>query len=439
MTPRLSGRRRSRPSSGSTTRAEWVTKRPGAGPIEVVVTDAKLRQALVVVRSLGMRGHQVGAVECLSTRGVPTFSSRWCAATARVEDREGDPATMVRQIIDLASASSKEVVVIPSHDGTIAALDQHRDQVEPHCRLALARSGPLRAANDKRLTLDAARRLGIRVPEEVTVGSADEIDAAVAAMPMPAVLKPAQSWVATGTARRRLGVSLVNSPAEARARLRELIDAGAFVLAQRWVPGERLAVSFVHADGRFHGEFAQVAQRMLPIVGGNSVMRQSVALPEDARSDARRLVTELELEGYAEVEFRRDTEGVPVLMEVNPRLSASIECAVRSGIDYPGLVRDWATDRLPDQTSASYRVGVRVRWLSADIKWLIDNARHQGAPGSVSNRSAVSSFLREFGRRTSYDYFDSRDLRPALTALGADIAWLAGLPRSGSDSRGAAR
>lgn len=437
MIPRLSDRRRSRAASGFKTPAQWNTK--GAGPVEVVVTDAKLRQSLVAVRSLGRRGYRVGAVECLSARGVPTFSSRWCAATARVEDREVDPDTMIRQIVDLASSSSRDVVVIPSHDGTIAALDQHRQQVEPHCRLALARSGPLRAANDKRLTLGAARRLGIRVPEELTVESLDEIDAAVASMPMPAVLKPAQSWITTGTARRRLGVSLVSSPTEARARLRELVGTGAFVLVQEWVPGERLAVSFLHADGRFHGEFAQVAQRMLPIVGGSSVMRESVALPEDARSDARRLVTELELEGYAEVEFRRDVDGVPVLMEVNPRLSASIECAMRAGIDFPGLVRDWATGQLPDQTGQSYRVGVRVRWLSADIKWLIDNARHQGAAGSVSNRRAVSSFFKEFGRPTSYDYFDARDLRPALTAIGADIAWLAGLMRRGSDSRSSAR
>jgi predicted ATP-grasp superfamily ATP-dependent carboligase len=186
-----------------------------------------------------------------------------------------------------------------------------------------------------------------------------------------------------------------------------------------------LAVSFLHARGSFYGEFAQVAHRMLPILGGESVLRESVPLPEDATTDARRLVSELELDGYAEVEFRRDADGTPVLMEINPRLSASIECAVRSGIDFPGLVRAWATQELPDPGRSSYRTGVRVRWLAADVKWLLDNARQQGAPDTVASRDAVSSFFKDFRKQTSYDYFNAHDLRPALVALASDMAWLA--------------
>jgi predicted ATP-grasp superfamily ATP-dependent carboligase len=164
---------------------------------------------------------------------------------------------------------------------------------------------------------------------------------------------------------------------------------------------------------------------MLPILGGASVLRESVPLPEDATTDARRLVSELDLDGYAEVEFRRDADGTPVLMEINPRLSASIECPVRAGIDFPNLVRGWAADDLPGPGKSSYRTGVRVRWLAADVKWLIDNARQQGAPDTVSARDALSSFLHDFRKPTSYDYFDGRDRRPALAAVGSDMAWLA--------------
>jgi predicted ATP-grasp superfamily ATP-dependent carboligase len=203
-----------------------------------------------------------------------------------------------------------------------------------------------------------------------------------------------------------------------------MLDLGAVVLVQSWIPGERLAISFVHVRGSFYGEFAQVAYRMLPVLGGDSVMRESVALPEDAAAAARRLVSELGLDGYAEVEFRRDADGTPVLMEINPRLSASIECAVRSGVDFPGLVRAWASDELPNPGRGWYRTGVRVRWLAADIKWLFDNASLNGAPDTVPTRKAVSTFFKEFARRTRYDYFDSRDLRPALVAVGSDLAWL---------------
>jgi predicted ATP-grasp superfamily ATP-dependent carboligase len=406
------------------TLARWVTRRSTKRPIDVIVTDAKLRQGLVAVRSLGASGHTVGAVECVSTRAVPAFSSRWCAATARVEDRQTDPKLMVQQIIELASVSSEDVVVIPTHDGTIAAIQDRRTEVEARCALALARSEPLDAANDKRTTLALAGELGIRVPVSLTVGDEDEIPEAVRSIPMPAVLKPVKSWVEVGEERHRLGVRLARSPSEAGERLHAMLDLGAVVLLQSWIPGERLAVSFVRAGGSFYGEFAQVAHRMLPILGGDSVMRESVPLPEDAATAARRLVSELGLDGYAEVEFRRDADGTPVLMEINPRLSASIECAVRSGVDFPGLVRAWAADELPDPGKASYRTGVRVRWLAADVKWLFDNATQNGAPDTVPTLSALSTFFKEFAKPTGYDFFDARDLRPALIAVGSDLAWL---------------
>src|SRR5213596_1719701 len=78
--------------------------------------------------------------------------------------------------------------------------------------------------------------------------------------------------------------------------------------------------------------FAQWAKRTSPPLGGNSVLRQSIAIPADIGGDAESLVREINLEGYSEVEFRRDAAGVPYLMEINPRLSASVEVAVRAEI-----------------------------------------------------------------------------------------------------------
>jgi hypothetical protein len=56
---------------------------------------------------------------------------------------------------------------------------------------------------------------------------------------------------------------------------------------------------------------------------------------------AERLIREIDLEGYSEVEFRRDGNDIPYLMEINPRLSASVEIAVRCGVDFPHLLYQW--------------------------------------------------------------------------------------------------
>ncbi len=45
---------------------------------------------------------------------------------------------------------------------------------------------------------------------------------------------------------------------------------------------------------------------MEPPLGGVSVFRKSIAVPQDIGDQAERLVRAINLEGYCEVEFRRD-------------------------------------------------------------------------------------------------------------------------------------
>src|SRR5262249_57229778 len=92
---------------------------------------------------------------------------------------------------------------------------------------------------------------------------------------------------------------------------------------------------------------------------------------------AARLVDAMELEGYAEIEFRRDAAGRAALMEVNPRLSASVEIAVRAGVDFPLLLHRWASGASL-AASNGYRVGLRMRWLGGDLRLLAEAAAHGG-------------------------------------------------------------
>ncbi len=188
------------------------------------------------------------------------------------------------------------------------------------------------------------------------------------------------------------------------------------MLVQEYVPGRREAVSFVRAGKVFAGEFAQRTMRSLPADRWQLRVRESIALPADATVDARKLVEALDVDGYVEVEFRRDANRRAVLMEINPRLSASVEVAVRAGVDMPGLVLAWARGgTLP--VNDPYQIGVRMRWLGGDLAWLRESWNRQGAPEVESRAAAVTEFARTVRHRNSYDYLDRTDLRPALTAV----------------------
>jgi predicted ATP-grasp superfamily ATP-dependent carboligase len=154
---------------------------------------------------------------------------------------------------------------------------------------------------------------------------------------------------------------------------------------------------------------------MYPALGGSSIFRESIPVPDDSGAAAEALVEAGGLTGYSEVEFRRDSGGRPVLMEINPRISASLEVAVRAGVDFPTLIYAWATGGpLVDVTK--YRYGVKVRWLGGDVRWLVDTVRAQGRPDVFPVGRALWEFSRDFARRGGYDYMTRDDLRPAAIA-----------------------
>lgn len=206
------------------------------------------------------------------------------------------------------------------------------------------------------------------------------------------------------------------TPDEARRAVDAITRYGQTALVQRLLTGRREAVSFLYAGGEIRARFAQWALRTRPLIGGESIVRQSIAVPADIGRDAEALVREIDLEGYSEVEFRRDDAGVPYLMEINPRLSASVEVAVRAGVDFPYLVYQWARgEQLAPPTP--YRTGGWMRHLGGDVEVLSAAFHEKGRPGVPSPWRATMQFGGSFLRPMAYDYFHWRDPQPAVRAV----------------------
>jgi len=372
------------------------------------VLDASARGGLVCVQSLGARGLAVGAFD---VQDAPAFRSRWVRAQGLLPDY-ADVEAYVEAVLAAIREHSPRVV-IPVHDGSVETLRGHRDQIESLTAFALTPNEGLARALDKCATLELAARLGISAPSGVTITPGDDPDARLGELELPLVVKPAYSWLPG------LGTRLVSRIVLDREALRRAVDeslaSGSAVLLQPWLSGRREAVWLFTAYGHVWARFAQVAHRMYPLLGGSSVLRESIAPPADLIGPAEALVRELGLEGFSEVEFRRDAAGHPFLMEVNPRLSASVELAVRAGMDFPWLLYDWASGArltpMPD-----YRVGVRMRWLGGDIRLLGETLAAPPGPHVASKSRALLGFGADCLRPAAYDYVRASDPGPAIFA-----------------------
>jgi len=378
---------------------------------DALVLDAALRQSLVTVRSLGRRGLRVAAAE--THDHAPAFASRWCQRGLVFPAKEGTDA--YQGILEYWLERTGARVLVASNDATIALLRRHRARLEPRVSVALAPEPAMAIAISKEQTLAVARRLGLRVPREVVVRDGGDVTAALKDIGLPAVIKPSESWLWDGRDGARLGARLAVTPAEARHAVAAVTRFGEAALVQQLLTGRREAVSFLYAHGEVYARFAQWAKRTSPPLGGNSVLRQSTAIPADIGCHAESLVREINLEGYSEVEFRRDATGVPYLMEINPRLSASVEVAVRAGVDFPYLVYQWASGEPIDRV-AEYRIGGWIRDLGGDITTTIAALRQRGRPGVTSPVQTLLQFGLSFLKPMAYDYLSWRDPLPAVRA-----------------------
>jgi predicted ATP-grasp superfamily ATP-dependent carboligase len=384
------------------------------GPVHTLIADAAQRQALVAIRELGKAGMTVGAID--SDAHAPGLASRWCAVGSVVPDFVQDQDAYLDTLLEFCAEHAPSSLIL-AHDGSIEAVRRRRADVERVVGVALAPEQALAVAIDKTRTLAFAETVGLRAPFVTDPGQAG---AAIDEVGLPVVVKPTRSWTQEEGIGRRLIATVLTTRDAAVAAIDAILREGVEVVLQEWLSGDREALSFFHARGKTWARFAQRADRTSPPLGGSSVLRESIPLPEDIAPAAERLVAELGLDGYSEVEFRRDAEGRAALMEINPRLSASVEIAVRAGVPFPRLLHDWACGE-PLQEVSGYRAGLRMRWLGGDLSWLRSVLGQQPGPDVPSRGRALRMLAADFARPAGYDYVDLHDPHPAFVAASGVV------------------
>jgi predicted ATP-grasp superfamily ATP-dependent carboligase len=390
---------------------------------DILVLDASYKQTLVSTRSLGRAGLRVALgecfVECDPSLPVLAFRSRYSAHNVVLPSYAADPSAFAYAVLEWVREHPTRVV-LPTGDGAIAALMPQREQFAAlGCVLALAPNSALEIAIDKDRTLEVARKLGIDQPKTMRIDSIDDLPATLAEFEFPFVLKPTISW-AEQLGHRLVPVEVIDER-EAVDVTQRFLSAGSGVLAQEWACGRREGVTLFIVDGEVLASCAHAAHRTSPPLGGASVMRESIPIPQDIYDASVRLAKAIDIQGVCEVEFRRDADKRALLMEINPRLAGTIYNAVHSGVDFPGMIWQWAAG-LPIDHVSGYRTGVRTRWLHGDLRWLRDNKRRVGRPDSMSRARALWTFATEFVRTRHYDCFDWRDLGPVIAELRTTAA-----------------
>lgn len=131
------------------------------------------------------------------------------------------------------------------------------------------------------------------------------------------------------------------------------------MMAMEYLPGEEGSVDLI-AD---KGDIVYMAYRESNVNLASIPQEATLAYNEEAYQIAHDVVKSLGLTGSADLDFKYDRDGHPVLMEINPRIAATMQIFKEGGLNLPYLrIKQLLGEELPN-IEINYGIKMKRRYL----------------------------------------------------------------------------
>ncbi|TMM20700.1 MAG: hypothetical protein E6F97_10320 [Actinobacteria bacterium] len=364
----------------------------------VVVTDAEERAALGAARGLRRSGYRVCAVA--HGRTAATHWSRSCAERVRLPDpRENVPGFI--DGLDELLRSGRYDALIPGSEASLLAVSEHRERLEHATRLGLPSREAVRRSVDKRLLLEVAARAGLAAPHSKACKGLEEAEAAVLELGYPVVLKPAQSFQPMNGGSKQQGVVFVPDPETLESSVPKLTPP---FIVQRFERAGFLSCTGVFAEGRLLAATTSRVLRLWPPVAGMHCYAETVSSPDGLTDRVRALLAAVGWQGIFQLQMLELPGGQLSVIDLNPRVFASIALDNYAGANPAAVWCDWLLGRNPLPVVA--QPARRYRWEEGDFCHFAWQLRHRRL------RAAAAAILPH--RRVAHSWFRVTDPGPLV-------------------------
>ncbi len=372
--------------------------------MKAVVTDARLRVAVSIIRSLGEAGVSVVAAEASGTRSILGYYSKFTSARLKLSPT-ARTAPSDKDLKALLHAAGENGVIVPTFTSMVELLSKHAErtqnkdssQVEGDAARFLGPRGPyylvpplssFRKAHDKAECFRLAKSLGVPVPKTILLAK-EGVDASprspgtkwAEGLPYPLILKYRSGEDLGLSAAKRY--SVVRSPDEALQKYREMDAIQKGPLVQEYVEGEDWGAALLYdGESRLVAAFTYKSIRERPKGAGPTVYAVSESSPELVEY-SHRMLSALKWRGMAMVDFRKGRDGEFRLLEINPRFWGSLALSIQAGVDFPMLYyRCCLGEDMSSGSGGSLPLhqedGVKIRFFPQDFLSLAQYAKHRG-------------------------------------------------------------
>ena len=375
---------------------------------EVFVTDGHWRKSLAAVRALGRKG--IGVTVGESTRLATAAFSRYCHQAVVYPSPLFRPAEFVDFLHNKLSRRSYQML-LPMEGETMELISKHHSEFSSLTYVPVVSFDKLDFARRKDKVLQLAEKEGIPIPKTWFIEDITQLNEMKGTLPYPVVIKPK---ISSGA----VGITYPRNPGELMSQYLSVHRRFPYPMIQELIPreGPGYGASFLLDErGQVKASFVHKRLREYPITGGASTLRES-ARYDDIRDMALTLLKKLDWFGVAMVEFKLDPrDGIPKLMEINPRFWGSLHLAVEAGVNFPYLLYRMSLGE-KFKPVEHYETGKRCRWmLPGDILHFVYNPRRA---------SLIPEYFHFWNKNTAYDILSLKDPLPVLGRILTPLTFL---------------
>ena len=354
-------------------------------------------QVLSTARSLKENGY---SVDVIGTHNEISRKCNFVNKCIQIDIDNLDIKTIVTVIED-----GKYSVIIPMEDDYATWLSKNKKDIESttSTKCAVMDYDVYALASDKTQLMAFCKKHGIPHPKtEIIDNNYDELAKNVG---FPALIKPSHSAGSRG-------IKLVNNTDELKQFSKEIIAEYGECTLQEYICSKDYyfnAMLYRTADGRYGNHTITKIMRYYPIKGGSSSFCMSIE-NERILEICKKTLDELGWVGFADFDILEKGDGDYRIIEINPRIPASVHAAFASGVHFGEMiVKDITEGVLPQYT---YTPGMQLRCLGLDIAWFL---------ASPNRWKCQPSWFKFFGQNLHYQEGGGKDFLAMCTSIWMGI------------------
>ncbi len=354
-------------------------------------------QVISTARSLKEKGY---IVDVIGTHNEISRRSRSVNKCTQVNIEALDTGTFISIIKENGYS-----VIIPMEDDYATWLSKNKEIIEKStdARCAIMDYDVYALASDKTQLMAFCKKHDIPHPKtEIIDNNFEDLADNVG---FPALIKPSHSAGSRG-------IKLVNSIDELKEFSKEIIAEYGECTLQEYICSKDYyynAMLYRTADGRYGNHAITKIMRYYPIKGGSSSFCTTIE-NDGILEICKKTLDRLGWVGFADFDILEKGDGDYRIIEINPRIPASVHAAAISGVHFGEMiVKDITEGSLPTYT---YTPGMQLRCLGLDIAWFLS---------SPNRWKCKPSWFRFLGKKLHYQEGGLKDFPAMCTSIWMGI------------------